>query len=218
MSLNFGSNKIKEIYLGSNKINEAYTGSNKVYDCSATVTTFKYKTKQYGNYIWTIENIAETDGGEGIFEIDLSPYNPIFNYNYPNNFYYTLAAAQRIVSRYSNLGWRIPSTTDWANLRNSIGSNPGKKMKTTLGWGNTNGTNESEFNSYATGYIWSDGSLDNTPGQTSWGIGQECQYWCSNGHELYLDKALNSANTRNRSGTSSNHGTLIYSLRLVKDA
>lgn len=218
MSIYNGSNKIKEIYLGPNKIKEAYIVSNKVYDGSATVTTFKYKTKQYGNYIWTIENIAETDGGEGIFEIDLSPYNPIFKYNYPNNFYYTLAAAQRIVQKYAILGWRIPTTNDWANLINNIGSNPGKKMKTTLGWGNTNGTNEAGFNSYATGYIWSDGSLDNTPGQTSWGIGQECQYWCSNGYELYLDKSLNKASTRDRSGTHSEHGTLIYSLRLVKDA
>lgn len=214
MSLYLGSNKLKELYLGSKKIKEAYLGSNKVYDG----TTFKYKTKQYGNYIWTIENIAETDGGEGIIEIDLSPYNPIFNYNYPNNFYYTLQAAKRIVARYSNLGWRIPSTTDWENLRNSIGSKPGTKMKTTLGWGNSNGTNEAGFNSYATGYIWSDGSLDNTPGETSWGIGQECQYWCSNGYELYLDKALSTANTRDRSGISGSHGTLIYSLRLVRNA
>ena len=92
MSLYFGSNKLKELYLGSNKIKEAYLGSNKVYDG----TTFKYKAKQYGNYIWTIENIAETDGGEGIYEIDFSQYNPIYNSNYPNNFYYTLQAANRI--------------------------------------------------------------------------------------------------------------------------
>lgn len=179
--------------------------------------SFDYQTKQYGSQIWTVENIAETDGGEGIFCIDFTQYNPIFNYNYPNNYYYTLAAAQRIVARYSNLGWRIPTTDDWATLRSSIGSYPGKKMKTTLGWGNKNGTNESEFNSYATGYIWSDGSLDNTPGQTSWGIGQECQYWCSNGYELYLDKNLSTVSTRDRSGTHGEHGTLIYSLRLVKD-
>ena len=179
--------------------------------------SFNYQTKQYGSQIWTVENIAETDGGEGIFEIDLSQYNPIFNYNYPNNFYYTLAAAQRIAQKYAILGWRIPTTDDWATLRSNIGSFPGRKMKTTLGWYNTDGTNEAGFNSYATGYIWSDGSLDNTPGQTTYGIGAECQYWCSNGYELYLDKNLSTANTRDRSGTHGTHGTLIYSLRLVKD-
>ena len=218
MALKLGNTNISELYVGSTKIGSAYLGSTKVYEGAAPTPTFNYQTKQFGNYIWTIENIAETDGGEGIYEINFSQYNPIYNYNYPNNFYYTLAAANRIVARYSNLGWRIPSTTDWSNLRSSIGSSPGTKMKTTLGWGNTNGTNASGFTSYATGYIWSDGSLDNKPGQTSWGIGQECQYWCSNGYELYLDKYLSSANTRDRSGTSSSHGTLIYSLRLVKDA
>lgn len=197
------------------KLNRSYNG-HRLY--RKEPPKFNYQTKQYGSQIWTVENIAETDGGEGIFEINFSEYNPIFKYNYPNNFYYTLAAAQRIIQKYAILGWRIPTTDDWSTLINSIGSYPGKKMKTTLGWGNRDGTNEAGFNSYATGYILSDGSLDNTPGQSSWGIGQECQYWCSNGYELYLDKLLSTAYTRNRSDTHVENRTLIYSLRLVKDA
>lgn len=174
---------------------------------------FRYQTKQYGNYIWTVENIAETDGGSGIFPIDYSQWNPLYNYTYPTVYYYSLEAANRIVSRYSDLGWRIPSPTDWTNLTNYIGSKPGTKMKTTLGWSNTNGTNESGFNAYAYGFIKDDGTVTSTPGVSRYGIGCECCFWVSSNQELVLDKSLTSAKVRNKYDS-----WRIYSLRLVKDA
>lgn len=57
-------------------------------------------------------------------------------------------------------GWRIPNATDWKNLENKLGKNPGIKMKNKNGWeSDGNGTNESQFSGLPGGYRGNDGNF-----------------------------------------------------------
>ena len=49
------------------------------------------------------------------------------------------------------IGWRVPSKEDWLNLKNYLGSKPGKKLKSTTGWDDINGNNLTGFNAQPSG-------------------------------------------------------------------
>ena len=136
MSLNFGSNKLKELYLGSNKIKEGYLGSNKVYD------SFPYKTVKIGNQIWMAENLRMDDGGGGV---QIQNYGVQYGFDYGKQYFYTIDAAVRISNKIN--GWHLPTKAEVDTLINSVGgsSNASKVLKTTLGWKNTNGTDAYGF-------------------------------------------------------------------------
>lgn len=63
-----------------------------------------------GSQIWKTENLAIHDGGSGIYT-----FVPVINdVTYPTQYYYTLAAATRIVNNIS--GWHIPTKTEFETL------------------------------------------------------------------------------------------------------
>lgn len=136
MSLNFGSNKLKDLYLGSNKIKEAYLGSNKVYD------SFPYKTVKIGDQIWMAENLRMDDGGGGV---QIKNYGVQYGLDYGTQYFYTIDAAIRIANKIN--GWHLPTKAEVDTLINSVGgsSNACKVLKTRLGWKNTNGTDAYGF-------------------------------------------------------------------------
>ena len=72
---------------------------------------------QIGNQIWASENLSIDDGGDGIaIKYDVTS-NGV---NFGTQYYYTWVAAKRIVENIE--GWRIPTNTDFNNLRSYLES------------------------------------------------------------------------------------------------
>ena len=83
--------------------------------------------------------------GRGFFENNSDPkmYGKLYNY-YAVHDDRGLAPA----------GWHVPTYEEWNLLKETLGSNAGKKMKSSSGWEeNGNGTNESGFNGLPGGYL-----------------------------------------------------------------
>lgn len=65
--------------------------------------------------------------------------------------------------------WHLPNYFEWNTLKNNLGYDAGKKMKSTSGWiENGNGTNESGFSGLPGGYRKSDGTFRRIGVQGSW--------------------------------------------------
>lgn len=196
MSLNFGSNKIKEIYLGSNKIKEAYLGSNKVY------ASFPYKTVKIGNQIWMAENLRMDDGGGGV---QIKNYGTQYGLDYGTQYFYTINAATRITNKIN--GWHLPTKAEVDTLINSVGgsSNACKVLKTKLGWRNTNGTDAYGFSMIGA----REGGR--AQGELSW-------FWTTtkNGSNYYVPQFNYYKNDLNYENKWD--GVWPVSIRLVKDA
>ena len=146
MSFKLGNTTIGELYVGSNKIAQAYLGSNLVYQSGPTPT---FDEVTIGTQTWKNQDLSGTDGGTGISVVD-------------GKYYYTLAAAQRMVPN----GWHIPTKTEYETLLSNIGTNACQKLKTTSGWldkepgdggGTGNGTDEYGFHGAPVGF-----NYDNT--------------------------------------------------------
>ena len=107
-----------------------------------------------GTQTWMAKNLAIDDGGEGI-------YTQTVNYGNGNiiEYYYTLAAAKRIVNSIS--GWHIPTKSEWDALATAVGgaNNAGTKLKSTSGWSSGNGTDDYGFAVYPAGF-WSYGTFN----------------------------------------------------------
>ena len=70
---------------------------------------FNPKTVTIGNQVWMQENLAVSDGGEGIY------YN-----NKNGQYYYTWDAAMRIAK--SIPGWHLPSAEEWNTAAEACGA------------------------------------------------------------------------------------------------
>ena len=70
---------------------------------------FKPKTMLIGNQVWMQENLAVSDGGEGI------TYNPD-----NGRYYYTWDAAMRIAEAIS--GWHLPTAEEWNAAAEACGA------------------------------------------------------------------------------------------------
>jgi uncharacterized protein (TIGR02145 family) len=80
------------------------------------------------------------------------------------------------------VGYHIPSDAEWTELEDFLGTDAGKKMKSTSGWNKDgNGTNESGFSGLPGGYRNFSGSFE--------GIGKFGTWWSSS--ESSTDRAWN---------------------------
>jgi len=100
---------------------------------------------QIGTQIWKIKNLAIDDGGSGIKTRTVT-YD---SEHIVTEYYYTWAAAQRIVSSIS--GWHIPTIAEAKVLVDTFGGN-GSPLRSTYGWNNGNGTNSTGFTALPAGY------------------------------------------------------------------
>jgi uncharacterized protein (TIGR02145 family) len=70
------------------------------------------------------------------------------------------------------VGYHVPSDAEWAELKDFLGKDAGKKMKSTTGWdGDGNGTESSGFSGLPGGSRYGDG--------TFLGIGEDGYWWSS---------------------------------------
>lgn len=164
---------------------------------------------QIENYIWSTENLAFDDGGEGITIIDNVSANGV---NMGTQYYYTWEAAVRVANKIN--GWHLPTLTeiqDWWNYpdRSMRKNNP---MKSTTGWTLYNGTNQSQFNAYPVG-TW-------FPGTQLYEVGNRMWFWLN---EIYNNNEPYSVSIDDYSIMYGHYtwDTLSYgsrySVRLVKD-
>lgn len=163
-----------------------------------------------GTQTWRNQDLSGTDGGTGISVVD-------------GNYYYTLAAAQRLVPD----GWHIPTIDEYGTLLSYIGTNSCQKLKTTTGWldkepgdggGTGNGTDEYDFHGAPVGF-----NYDNTVN----GIGKYVYYmttttgsimnpYYSHSQYMYtllLDRDENGASLPSMGIDSSTY----FAVRLIKD-
>jgi uncharacterized protein (TIGR02145 family) len=133
-----------------------------------------YNTIQIGTQLWMSKNlrVSRFNDGTTIPEITLedpvawstnntgawsyydddpennSPFGKLYNF-------YVIDNEKNICP----VGWKVPSDADWTALRTSLGSDAGKKLKSTYSWhSNGNGTNESGFEAVAAGRKGSSGT------------------------------------------------------------
>lgn len=110
---------------------------------------------QIGDQIWKNSNLALDDGGEGIF---------ISNGNY----FYSVAALNRINTSLQGTGWHVPSRDEFITLgcyisgstdRTKSSYEGANTLKSTTGWnGGHNGTNSTGFNALPIGYGYKSGN------------------------------------------------------------
>ncbi|MFN3941959.1 MAG: fibrobacter succinogenes major paralogous domain-containing protein [Flavobacterium sp.] len=114
-------------------------------------------------------------------------------------------------------GWKVPTAQDWENLIAFLGGNvvAGGKLKSTSQWENTfdgkngNGSNESGFNAFPTGYIKSNGSF--------MGAGRESFWWTSTEKNNETVVARNLVSNNNRAFKTDLGKDNGLALRLIKE-
>ena len=81
-------------------------------------------------------------------------------------------------------GYHVPTDAEWTKLEDLLGSDAGKKMKSTSGWDeNGNGSNESGFNCLPGGFRYVDGTCVSVGGNGYW--------WSSSEYSTYGAWLLN---------------------------
>jgi uncharacterized protein (TIGR02145 family) len=196
------------------------------YDSISDIDGNTYKTIQIGTQTWMAENLRTT-------KYNNSTKIPLFNglsrwfTGYPGFAWYdndsvTYQYYGAIYNYYTVMtgklcptGWHVSTDADWTTLTNFLGGEniAGNKLKEidTLHWKNPNAgvTNESGFTALPSGFI-------NDSGE-SYGIGNHCDYWCSNENlkvSAYARMLEHDKSTINRSTTYLMMG---LSVRCVKD-
>lgn len=163
-----------------------------------------------GTQTWKTKNLAIDDGHGGIVSRSIS-YDG--NVTFVTEYYYNLAAAQRIAN--SITGWHLPSLTEVQTLISTIGGSTGgaTKLKATYSWGNGyNGTDDYGFRALNAGYNY----------QTSiWPAVNRLLLWTSTldpanstkGYKLQVGTGADIADFNSLSKTD-----YYLSVRLIKDA
>lgn len=106
---------------------------------------------QIGDQIWASENLSIDDGGDGIAIKDNVTFQ---GYNFGTQYYYTWAAADRIVNNIE--GWRIPTISDFNNLQSylqSQGYSDTTPLRSVERWDTNPGTNTFGLNIEPVGSI-----------------------------------------------------------------
>lgn len=199
-------------------------------DYLAEIGGRQYRTCTIGGMVWLAENLDykfQVDGSQISLNPQGSPTTPAcwyynrdeLNYGidgtYKCGLLYNWHAVKYLNDNRATLipGWHVPSDTEWTNLANEIGSNPGTKLKAKnntvtsnwpSGWG---GTDNYGFSALPSGgYFGPFGSL-----------GSDSYFWTSaesNSSSAYYRYLGTGASL----GSGSYDKTYGLSIRLVKDA
>ena len=139
---------------------------------------YNYPTIKLGNgQEWFAENLKTTQYNDGSLIPLVSDSNSWAN-NYNNNVkqpmmcwfnndpttyssnnhgalynWYSIETASNGNKNVCPIGWRVPNTVDWSTLSNYLGNgnSAATKLKSSTGWLNADGTNQSGFNSLPSG-------------------------------------------------------------------
>ena len=171
-----------------------------------------YKFVTIGDQTWLAENLDFVPEGVELktsgSDVPTTPMCCYYNYT-PNdkgllyNVYTFDAINQQIPS-----GWRLPTAYDYEILFRYIGGNTVdniKKIRSTMGWPNTQGTDEYGLSLVPGGNRSSNG-LFITP--------TTCYLWTNTGESTYSRISINDTSS---AGISSFVKEICYSIRLIKD-
>jgi uncharacterized protein (TIGR02145 family) len=109
-------------------------------------------------------------------------------------------------------GWHVPSNSEWSDLTGFLGGDDvaGIKMRSTRGWINRNGTNESGFSGLP-------GNMREIDGQFPYVDGSHGNFWSSTGHDAqnawYRQLSVGFDNVYKAYGDKGEG----YSVRCIKD-
>jgi uncharacterized protein (TIGR02145 family) len=185
-----------------------------------------YQTVKIGNQIWTTGNLRSTkfNDGSSIPYVNVqanfislnTPAFAYYGFNFVNKpdygalYNYYAASNPKIAPA----GWHVPTEAEWQTLIQTLGANPGDKLKEmgTTHWAapNTNATNESGLTALPGGLI--DG-----------GTGDFIQlfytaaFWTSTETNATNATVFQLVNTNSTVSSASFYKSNGYSLRLVKD-
>lgn len=192
---------------------------------AVTIGGREYRTVTIGTATWLAENLDykfQVDGSQIPIGVSGKPSTPsAWYYNNDETTYgvdgnrygllYNWHATKYLEDNKSTLlpeGWRVPSTTDWDTLANTVGgaSTAGTVLKSTTGWSSGVGTDDYGFSAVpAGGYK---GSFYN--------LGSSALFWTS------IESSSRAYYWRLDAGTSLNSFSYLKtfgcSVRLVKDA
>jgi len=169
--------------------------------------TYKYVT--IGEQVWMAENLNYNATGSKCYNDE--PTNcAIYGKLYDGDIAKTTCPE----------GWHLPSDTEWTTLTNSVGTNPGTKLKSASGWNDNgnksgNGTNNFGFSALPGGeyYITSSNS-----GFT--GVGDNGYWWTATQKPGYFDNNFQRYMTKTQEGVirdAPGRSNYWYSVRCVKD-
>jgi len=109
-------------------------------------------------------------------------------------------------------GWHLPSNEEWQELVDFVGTNVGKKLKTTSGWPNKgresgNGTDDYGFSAWPSGGYYGSGFSG----------GGSVEWWSSSENGAYdtYSRLMNDLSHLNR--YSRDKGSYLFSVRCVQD-
>jgi len=108
-----------------------------------------YKWVRIGSQVWMAENLNYSTGNSRCYDNSSSncnTYGRLYDWNTAKN-----ACPS---------GWHLPSDAEWTTLTNFVGSDAGKKLKSTSGWNNGgNGTDANGFTALPGGYRGGSGTF-----------------------------------------------------------
>ncbi len=162
-----------------------------------------------GTQTWTSVNLALDDGQGGIEKRTVN-----YGQGEVVEYYYNWYAAMRLAEAID--GWHLPSKAEYDAWGQYVGWNRGVPLtRSTYGWYNDmNGTNETGFNAFPAGYIYSNGeTLDN--------YSMSAHFWLSNSVDEGSAMNFNLSYSTDQFPTVGPYGgvkTNYHSVRLIKDA
>ena len=179
-----------------------------------------YACLTIGNQIWMTENLAYLPTiGPSSSGLDFSPHYYVNGYSGNN-----VGDAKATVN-YTTYGvlynweaaksscpsvWHLPSDAEWTELTGYLGSNAGKKMKSTSGWlENGNGDNSSGFNALPGGTCNFDGR--------SFSLGLSAVFWSASEFDALSAWYRGLNNYGIGVGQYYNTRSLGFSVRCIKD-
>ncbi len=181
-----------------------------------------YTTVRIGNQWWMAENLRVTYYRNGTEipnvtdDIDWGNLSTGAYCYYPSNaatygYLYNWYAVIR--SDLAPAGWHVPTDEEWNTLNNFLGSDAGKKLKSTTGWNDYNGasgngTDDYGFAALPAGYRYTDGNFTN--------MGNSATFWSAteNSYDPWY-RGLTCGNTKFYLGNSVKGSGL--SVRLLRD-
>lgn len=161
----------------------------------------EYKTVKIGNQIWFAENLA--------FKPESGNYRAYNNDNSNVGKYgylYDWPTAKNVCPT----GWHLASDTEWTELTNYAGSNPGSKLKAATGWAdNGNGEDKFGFSALPGGYHGSDGKFER--------MGGGAYFWTSTENTSSDAYGRGMASDNGNTGRGYDDKRVGYSVRCIKD-
>lgn len=138
MSFKLGNTNISELYVGSTKIGSAYLGSTLVYQSVAPGPPVPEDGVLIGNVIWS----------KFYVDYSISGVNPRRTYTYHNKDIAFYAYNDLRSVTFPN-NWRLPTSSDYSNLLQTVGDRNGYKLISI----EDGGTDDYGMNLYKTGYV-----------------------------------------------------------------